>query len=53
LNQGYPSERTLFKKDAEYRQIVTPALQKVFLTGGAPASSFKDVAAQVTAKMRG
>ncbi len=53
LNQGYPSERTLFKKDAEYRQIVTPALQKVFLIGGAPASSFKDVAAQVTAKMRG
>ena len=53
LEQGYPAERKLFKKDAEYRQIVAPALQKVFLTGGAPVSSFKDVAAQVTAKMRG
>ena len=53
MNQGYPAERKLFKKDAEYRQIVTPALQKVFLIGGTPVSYFKEVAAQVTAKMRG
>jgi multiple sugar transport system substrate-binding protein len=52
LQQGYPAERKLFKKDAEYRQIITPALQKVFLTGTAPVSSFTEVAAQVTAKMR-
>jgi len=52
MDQGYPANRKLFKKDAEYGQIVTPALEKVFLTGGAPVTYFKDIAMQVTAKMR-
>jgi len=52
MDQGYPAERKLFKKDTEYRQIVMPALQKVFLVGDAPVTYFKDIATQVTAKMR-
>ena len=53
MDQGYPAERKLFKKDAEYRQIVAPALEKVFLVGDTPVSYFKDMATQVTAKMQG
>ena len=52
MDQGYPAERRLFKKDTEYRQIVMPALQKVFLVGDAPVTYFKDIATQVTTKMR-
>jgi multiple sugar transport system substrate-binding protein len=52
MEMGYPGNRTLFKKDAEARQIITPALEKVFVSGGTPVSYFKDVAKQVTDKER-
>ena len=51
-SMGYAGNRQLFKKDADARQIIVPALEKVFVTGGTPVTYFKDVAAQVTAKNR-
>jgi multiple sugar transport system substrate-binding protein len=52
MEMGYPGNRILFKKDAEARQIITPALEKVFVSGGTPVSYFKDIAKQVTDKER-
>ena len=52
LSQGYPAEQAAVQERCRPTQIVGPALQKVFLTGGTPASYFKEVAGQVTAKMR-
>jgi ABC-type glycerol-3-phosphate transport system substrate-binding protein len=48
MQQGYPGNRVLFKKDADARQIVVPALEKVFIVGGTPVTYMKDVAQQVT-----
>lgn len=47
MNMGYAGNRVLFKKDAEARQIIQPALEKVFISGGAPVSYFKDIVKQV------
>lgn len=52
MEMGYPGNRHFFKLDAEARQIVEPALQKVFVSGGTPVSYFKQVAQQVTEKMQ-
>ena len=52
MKMGYPGNRVLFKKDAEARQILSPALEKVFIVGGTPVSYFKDVAKEVEAKMK-
>jgi multiple sugar transport system substrate-binding protein len=48
MRMGYPGNRVLFKRDAEARQVVVPALEKVFIVGGTPVTYFKDVAKQVT-----
>lgn len=52
MEQGYPANAPLFKKDNEAQQIITPALEKLFVVGGTPVTYMKDVAQQVTAKMR-
>lgn len=52
MKMGYPGNRILFKKDAEARQIIVPALEKLFIVGGTPVSYLKDVAKQVTDQMR-
>lgn len=52
MEMGYPGNRQFFKKDAEARQILTPALEKVFISGGTPVSYFKDISKQITDKMR-
>jgi len=52
MEMGYPGNRQFFKKDAEARQIMEPALQKVYQVGDAPVTYFKDIAKQVTDKMR-
>jgi multiple sugar transport system substrate-binding protein len=52
MELGYPGNRQFFKKDAEARQIMTPALEKVYVSGDTPVSYFKDIAKQVTDKMR-
>ena len=52
MDMGYPGHREIFKKDAEARQIIVPALEKVYVTGGTPVTYFKEVAQEVTKKMR-
>ena len=51
MEMGYPGNRMLFKKDAEARQIITPALEKVFVSGSTPVTYFKDIVKQVNDKM--
>jgi multiple sugar transport system substrate-binding protein len=51
MEMGYPGNRVLFKKDAEARQILVPALEKVFISGDTPVSYFKDIVKQVNDKM--
>lgn len=52
MKAGYPGNRVLFKKDAEARQLIVPALEKVFTSGNTPVSYFKEVAEQVTKGQR-
>ena len=52
MKEGYPGNRILFKKDAEARQIIQPALEKVFTSGNTPVSYFKEIADQVTKGQR-
>lgn len=52
MEQGYPGHRQLFKKDAQARQTIVPALEKVFITGGSPVTYFNEVAEQVTNEQR-
>lgn len=52
MKDGYPGNKPLFKKDGDATQIITPALQKLFDTGNTPVSYMKEIAQQVTAKMR-
>jgi multiple sugar transport system substrate-binding protein len=48
MKLGYPGNRVLFKKDAEARQIMVPALEKVYIVGGTPVTYLKDIAKQIT-----
>jgi multiple sugar transport system substrate-binding protein len=52
MEMGYPGHRQLFKRDADARQIVEPALRKLFIEGDTPTTYLKEIAQQVTAKMR-
>lgn len=52
MKEGYPGNRVLFKKDAEARQIIVPALEKIFVSGNTPVTYMKEIAQQVTKKMR-
>ncbi|HEY3109886.1 MAG TPA: extracellular solute-binding protein [Chloroflexota bacterium] len=52
MEMGYAGNRVLFKKDAEARKIMVPALEKVYVAGGTPVTYLKDVAKEVTAKMK-
>ena len=52
MKEGYPGNKPLFKRDGDAGQIIAPALQKLFDTGGTPVSYMKEIAAQVTAKMK-
>jgi hypothetical protein len=52
MEQGYPGGREFWKDNVSAQQIVAPALEKVFVTGGAPVSYLKEVADQVTAAQK-
>jgi hypothetical protein len=52
MEMGYPGNRSFFKQDAEARQIMEPALQKLFVSGGTPVTYLQDIAKQVTQKMQ-
>ena len=53
MQEGYPGNRPLFKKDAEAQQIIAPALQKVYITGGTDVSYFTQVAEDVAKSQQG
>jgi ABC-type glycerol-3-phosphate transport system substrate-binding protein len=54
MEQGYPSGREFFKDNIAAQEIMVPALEKVYVTGGTPTSYFKEIAKQVTdAQTRG
>lgn len=53
LEGGYAGNRQFFKKDAEARQVLVPALEKVYVTGNTPVTYFKDIAAQITKQQKG
>jgi len=48
MQMGYPGGREFFKDSNAAQVIINPALQKVFVRGGTPASYLKDIANQVT-----
>ena len=52
MAEGYPTNRTLFRRDAEAQALIGPALERVFAFGDAPVSLLEQVAAEVTARMR-
>lgn len=52
MQEGYPGNKPLFKKDGEAQQITTPALEKLFVTGNTPVTYMREIAQQVTVKMR-
>jgi ABC-type glycerol-3-phosphate transport system substrate-binding protein len=52
MEMGYAGNRIFFKKDAEARKIIQPAIEKVYIAGGTPVSYFKDIAKEVNTKMK-
>lgn len=52
MEMGYAGNRVFFKKDAEARKIIQPAIEKVYIAGNTPVTYFKDVAKEVAAKMK-
>ncbi len=48
MNQGYPSGREFFKDNNAAQEILIPALEKIFITGGTPVSYLKDIESKVT-----
>jgi len=52
MQMGYPGNRQLFKQDAAAREIIVPALQKVYDSPGTPVSYFKDIDKQVSDAQR-
>jgi multiple sugar transport system substrate-binding protein len=52
MEMGYPSGREFFKDNNAASEIITPALQAVFVTGSQGTSYFKQIAQQVTAAQK-
>lgn len=48
MEMGYPSGRDFFKDNIAAQQIIIPALEKMYVTGGTPTSYMKEIADQVT-----
>jgi multiple sugar transport system substrate-binding protein len=52
MEMGYPSGREFFKDNNAASEIITPALQAVFVTGSQPTSYMKEIAQKVTTAQR-
>lgn len=52
MEDGYPSGREFFKDNNSASEIITPALQAVYVTGSQPTNYFKQIAQQVTDAQR-
>ncbi len=48
MKMGYPGGREFFKDNNAAQELINPALEKIFVTGGTPVSYLKDIATQVT-----
>jgi multiple sugar transport system substrate-binding protein len=48
MEMGYPSGREFFKDNISAADLIRPALEKVYITGGTPVTYMKEVAQQVT-----
>jgi multiple sugar transport system substrate-binding protein len=53
MEMGYPSGREFFKDNVAAQQLIVPALEKLYVTGGTPVSYMKEVADQVTKAQQG
>jgi multiple sugar transport system substrate-binding protein len=52
MEMGYPQDRPFFKKQVEAKDIITPALTKLYRDGDTPTSIMRTVSEQVTASQR-
>jgi multiple sugar transport system substrate-binding protein len=52
MDMGYPQDRKFFKKQVEAKDIIVPALQKLYVTGGVPTTIMREISEQVTASQR-
>lgn len=52
MEMGYPQDRQFFKKQVEAKDIVVPALTKLYRDGDTPISIMKTISEQVTASQR-
>ena len=48
MQMGYPGGREFFKDNNAAQEIIVPALEKLFVTGGTPVTYLKEIAAKVT-----
>jgi multiple sugar transport system substrate-binding protein len=52
MEMGYPQDRPFFKKQVEAKDLITPALNKLYRDGDTPTSIMRTVSEQVTASQR-
>lgn len=52
MTEGYPGNRILFKNDAQARQIIQPALEKLYVSGNTPVTYMEEISEQVTQQQR-
>jgi ABC-type glycerol-3-phosphate transport system substrate-binding protein len=52
MEMGYPQDRKFFKKQLEAKDLITPALTKLYRDGGTPISILKEVTQQVNVSQR-
>lgn len=52
MSMGYPANRAFFKDTTAAQELINPALQKVYDSGGTPVSYFSGVSTQVEAKQK-
>ena len=49
---GYPQDRQFFKKQVEAKDLIIPALTKLYRDGDTPISILKEVTEQVNASQK-
>ena len=49
---GYPQDRKFFKKQLAAKDLINPALTKLYRDGGTPISILKEVTQQVNASQK-
>jgi hypothetical protein len=52
MEMGYPQDRRFFKKQLAAKDLIVPALTKLYRDGGTPISILKEVTEQVNASQR-